>query len=494
MPASHRPEDCDSRLMRTRSTAATSPARPLGRRRGFRNLLTLLCVSALSGLAVFAASGSASALDVTGTPSAVTGNATYFSGLGSPYGGCGLPQADLDTQNFLALNVYNTPDYYGTEPRPIPAADASIMGMFDNGLNCGRYIQVTVGDYCTGTNDGAQNEPFCRNGSWVADQYSGATLTFVVADSCADSNAWCRDDPYHVDLAQNSLNNFLLNGVAVGNLSSKWNNRQVSWQFVDAPNYTGDINIGFIQGAQPYWSAISVSHLANGIHGIEYYSNGTWQSGTMDSDMGEDYIIAPTTAGGSQYEIQVEDAGGNLINGGRIYTFSMPSSCGTQCSAAYTAATYTTSTGTGSSPSPSASASASASAGPSASASPSNSPSSSPSSSPSASPSSTTTTSSGASCSASVTTVSTWTGGYQVSVNVTNTGKVATTAWKTVLTLPGSDAVASSWNAVTTASGQTVSAANASYNGSLAAGSSTSWGMTVNGSGPPPTSASCSSS
>ncbi len=77
---------------------------------------------------------------------------------------------------------------------------------------------------------------------------------------------------------------------------------------------------------------------------------------------------------------------------------------------------------------------------------------------------------------------------------MTNTGKVATTAWKTVLTLPGSDAVASSWNAVTTASGQTVSAANASYNGSLAAGSSTSWGMTVNGSGPPPTSASCSSS
>ena len=109
--------------MRNRSSAANSPAPPAGRGRGIRTLLALFCVSALSGLAVFAASGPAHALDTTGTPAPVTGNATYFSGLGSPYGGCGLPQADLDTQNFLALNVYNTPDYYGGEPRPIPASD-----------------------------------------------------------------------------------------------------------------------------------------------------------------------------------------------------------------------------------------------------------------------------------------------------------------------------------------------------------------------------------
>src|SRR3984957_5124235 len=72
-----------------------------------------------AGLAILAALGSAlvlllaalpaSALDVSGTPSPVTGNATWFTGLGSPYGGCGLPQADLDSQNFLALNVQNSP-------------------------------------------------------------------------------------------------------------------------------------------------------------------------------------------------------------------------------------------------------------------------------------------------------------------------------------------------------------------------------------------------
>ena len=29
--------------------------------------------------------------------------------LGSPYGGCGLPQDQLETQNWIALNVFNTP-------------------------------------------------------------------------------------------------------------------------------------------------------------------------------------------------------------------------------------------------------------------------------------------------------------------------------------------------------------------------------------------------
>ena len=60
----------------------------------------------------------ASALDAGGTPSPVTGNATWFTGLGSPYGGCGLPQANLDTQNFLALNVQNSPGNYTSLPVP----------------------------------------------------------------------------------------------------------------------------------------------------------------------------------------------------------------------------------------------------------------------------------------------------------------------------------------------------------------------------------------
>jgi hypothetical protein len=213
--------------------------------------------------------------------------------------------------------------------------------MFSNGLNCGRWVQVTIGDYCTGVNDGAQNQPFCRNGGWVSDKYNGATLDMIVADSCQDGNAWCRDDPNHLDLGQSSLNQFVLNGQPVGNMyPDHWNNRQISWQFIGAPSYTGDINIGFLQGANPYWSAISVTHLANGIHGIEYNQNGSWVNAPMDSDMGDDFVILPTTPGGSSYEIQVFDASNQPINNGRIYSFSYPSSCGTSCPSAYIPVTY----------------------------------------------------------------------------------------------------------------------------------------------------------
>src|SRR6201999_2103227 len=99
---------------------------------------------------------------------------------------------------------------------------------------------------------------------------------------------------------------------------------------IQAPNYTGDISIGAIQGAQPYWPAIAISHLPNGIHGVQYWANGAWSSATMDSDQGDDYIIAPTTGagtGGSQYEIRVTDASGNLVNNGEVYNFGLPAAC-----------------------------------------------------------------------------------------------------------------------------------------------------------------------
>jgi Cellulose binding domain len=392
------------------------------------------------------------AIDVSGTPSPVTGNATWFSGLGSPYGGCGLPQTALDSQNFLALNVQNSPGVYTNLPRPIPAADASEIGMFDNGLNCGRWVQVTIGNYCTGVNDGAPNEPFCRNGSWVADQYNGATLDFIVADSCDDGNAWCKDDPYHVDLAQASLNQFVLNGQAVGNMyPNHWNNRQVTWQFVQAPNYTGDIGIGAIQGAQPYWPAIAISHLPNGIHGVQYYANGAWVTATMDSDMGDDYIIGPTTGagtGGSNYEIQVIDSSGNLVNNGEIYNFTLPAGCTNGCSAPYTPISYTTSTSPQPTPTPT----------------------------PTPTPGTGT-------CSLTSTVTNSWPGGYQLQLTVLDTGTAALTGWSAAFMFGDTaESVTSSWNATVTQSGKQVTAVNASYDGALAAGGATTFGVVVTGS------------
>jgi len=454
----------------TRTVWASRARSPRTRRDlTLRAALGGLCALLVAAAAVIVTQTPANALTVSGTPTPVTGNATHFDGLGQPYGGCGMPQANLDSQFFVALNVFNTPGNYGAFTRPVPASQSSILGMFDNGLNCDRWVKVNIGNFCTGTNDGAQNQPFCRNGSWVADKYNGATLDMVVADSCGDSNAWCRDDPFHLDLVTSSLNQFVLNGAPTGDLLDHWNNRQITWQFEPAPNYTGDISIGFLQGAQSFWGAISVSHLANGIHGVQYFSNGAWVNAAMDSDMGQSYITSPTTSGGTQFQIRVTDSNDQLINGGRVYTFSLPASCGTSCGPAFTQVPYTTSAGTGPSTSPSASASSAPSS------SPSSRPSSSPSSSPSQPPA-------GTGCSAASSVTSSWSTGYQLNFTVTNTGTASTSGWNVAFSLPAGETIANSWNAAVTTSGQAVSAASVSYNGVIAPKANTTWGMVVNGS------------
>lgn len=273
----------------------------------------------------------------------VTGNSTYFDGLGSPYGGCGLPQSELEIQDFVALNVYDTPGDYNFYPRPV--TDPTKVGIWNNGLNCGRWVQVRISDFCTGVNDGAPGQPFCRNGSWVSDQYNDAVLNMLVADSCGDANAWCRDDPYHLDLAKASLSRFTKDGAPVGSmLPDHFNNRHVQWSFIPAPDYTGDIQIGFLQGAMQWWPAISVSRLPNGIHGVEYFADGAWQQAEMNSDMGQSYVIGGTTTGGTDFQIRVRDVTDTLINNGRVYSFSLPASC-SPCGPAYTQVSYTTSDG-----------------------------------------------------------------------------------------------------------------------------------------------------
>jgi hypothetical protein len=432
-------------------------------RKRWTALVTVLAASAVVVLAQLPAS----ALNVTGTPSPVTGNATWFTGLGSPYGGCGLPQSAIDSQNFLALNVQNSPGNYSNVPRPITGANAGLVGMWDNGLNCGRWVKVTIGDNCSGTNDGAPGQAFCRGGSgYVSDKFNGATLDMLVADSCDDGNAWCKDDPFHIDLAQASLNQFVQGGAPVGNMfPGSWNNRHVSWQFESAPNYTGDIKIGAIQGAQPFWPAIAVSHLANGIHGVQYFANGTWTNATMDSDQGDDYIVAPTTGsgtGGANFQIRVTDASDTLINNGQVYNFSLPASCVPNgCSPAYTPITYTTTPGTGS-PTPTGT----------------------PTATPTGTPTPTTspTPTGGAKCTVAASITNSWNTGYQLALTVTNTGSVPLTAWTAGFQFGDTaETIANSWNATVTLSGQKVTAANASFNGSIAANASTGFGMVVNG-------------
>ncbi|GAA1506626.1 hypothetical protein GCM10009677_43950 [Sphaerisporangium rubeum] len=128
------------------------------------------------------------------------------------------------------------------------------------------------------------------------------------------------------------------------------------------------------------------------------------------------------------------------------------------------------------SPSPSTSPSPSVSPSPSPSASPSPSPS--PSTSPSPQPS--------GACSATYRTVNSWSGGYQAEVTVT-AGSSAINRWSVRWTLSSGQSISQVWNGTLSAGGSSVTVANASYNGSLPASGTTTFGFLANGAPSTPT-------
>ncbi|MGW4746925.1 cellulose binding domain-containing protein [Streptomyces sp. NPDC004290] len=276
------------------------------------------------------------------------GVGTRFDGTGEKGGGCGVPPAQIESDRFVALNVWDTPGFYGDGlPRPVPADRAAITGAFDNGLNCGRWVRITLGDYCTGDNRGQAGDGICARGAWAADAYSGATVDAVVTDSCGDGNEWCRSDRDHLDLSKPTLSRFTLNGTRLPDLESagRWNNRKLSWSFIPAPDYRGDISIGFALDAAEWYAPVIITNLPNGIHGVEYFADGGWRTASATSDDGQRYEIRPATADHRGYRIRVIDADGQLVQGGREYSFARPAGCD-PCTSLYTPAPYTTAGGT----------------------------------------------------------------------------------------------------------------------------------------------------
>ncbi len=498
------------------------------RRRSLRTAVLgvlLLLSSFLSGLSSPPAAATATRAALADAAD-TTGNATHFDGLGAPYGGCGVPQAQLESQHFVALNVWNTPGSYTGQPtaRPIPSGDAARMGLFANGHNCGRWVRVTIGDYCTGVNDGAAGQAFCRNGNWTADQYNGATLDMLVADSCGDTNAWCRDDPYHLDLATRSLNAFQLGGRPVTDMyPGRWNNRHVSWSFIPAPGYSGDIGIGFVQNAAPWWPTIDVTRLPNGIHGVEYYDGTAWTPATMVSDLGQQYTIGPNSSGGSAYTVRVRDADDRLVQGGRTYTFALPGSCASGCPQPYTGVSYTTGDGGSGSLEAPANLAVTATTATSVSLSWSASPGAAGytvhrDGQPVGSPTGTTFTDTGltaatsytytvtardsagdtsaasvavpattqgsgssSGCTATTRVVSSWSGGFTGEVTVTNTSTATSGGWRVGWNWPGGQKVTTAWSAQLTQSGSSVTGSNADYNAAIPPSGKATFGFNATG-------------
>jgi endoglucanase len=85
------------------------------------------------------------------------------------------------------------------------------------------------------------------------------------------------------------------------------------------------------------------------------------------------------------------------------------------------------------------------------------------------------------SCAFSVT--NSWSGGFQGQVVVSVSGNPVT-SWKASWTWPSGQSLINGWNATFTTSGTSVTAVNASYNGSISPGGSVTIGFTANGSVP----------
>ncbi|MFD5545017.1 cellulose binding domain-containing protein, partial [Streptomyces sp. NPDC127079] len=71
-----------------------------------------------------------------------------------------------------------------------------------------------------------------------------------------------------------------------------------------------------------------------------------------------------------------------------------------------------------------------------------------------------------------------WAGGFQADVRVTNTGSTAWNGWTLGWSFANGQTVGQLWNADWTQSGTSVTARNVSWNGTVAAGSSVSFGLT----------------
>ncbi|MFL6052445.1 MAG: cellulose binding domain-containing protein [Actinoallomurus sp.] len=90
----------------------------------------------------------------------------------------------------------------------------------------------------------------------------------------------------------------------------------------------------------------------------------------------------------------------------------------------------------------------------------------------------------GKACAATLHVDNSWSDGFVATVTVTNSGTTPLTGWSADWSFAGDQSVRNAWNATVTQSGRSVHAANAAYNGALAANASTTFGFQGAGAGP----------
>jgi hypothetical protein len=179
--------------------------------------------------------------------------------------------------------------------------------------------------------DGSHGPEYYR----TQDDLNGKVLYGVVADSCQDPNYWCRDSQGHVDISTHELLDML---TEWGSDRSKWNNRQVTWKFVKEPPAKfrlGEPKLAWAPNAMPYWPALIIYNLKNGLSKVEIKSRETWIPATMNSDMGQLWILtapdgSPQPGQGASYTIRLHDADADAALLG-TYDLSLPAECEKGC-------------------------------------------------------------------------------------------------------------------------------------------------------------------
>jgi len=86
-------------------------------------------------------------------------------------------------------------------------------------------------------------------------------------------------------------------------------------------------------------------------------------------------------------------------------------------------------------------------------------------------------------CTATYRTIGTWGGGFQAEVSVRNNRTSTLNGWTVRTTLASGQTITNLWNGVNTGTSGAISVRNAPYNGTLAAGGTTTFGFVANGNG-----------
>lgn len=222
--------------------------------------------------------------------------------------------------------------------RNIPSLYPAYLGSYNNGLNCGRWVEANFDkEICYDRNTPEGISKFCPTVANLT--YTNQKMIAYEFDSCEDNNGWCRDDAAHIDVSFNAL--------------IPPNNYYLQWKFIKNPYYTDpkaaswykDFWLAWFATPSRYWSYVTILNAENGVSNMQFNvgsinnplwinshvlsgdNDVTWQSG---SNNGQLWQIEPVNSitdlvppENPLYQMRMFDVLGYPASHGTIYQFKL---------------------------------------------------------------------------------------------------------------------------------------------------------------------------